>query len=230
MKPIKRSMSQRGSALILFTLMLPTLLIPLVGLGIDATMCYIVQARLGEAVDGAALGAGRLLGTSVDPAEIAGEFLNANFRTDGTAGFWGANTMTKTITYTPGITKTVAVDAQVRVPLLFARIFGQTYAIVSAAGTAQRTDTRVILVLDRSLSLSSTMVTNIKSYATTFTQSFTEGTDELGLVVLGGSSVVGYPTGRPWTSTISASGGPDTSFNDGTTNSMVTQISYIQGA
>ena len=66
----------------LFTLLMPTILIPLVGLGIDATMCYIVQAKLGSAVDGAALGAGRLLGTLVLPAEIANEFLSANFRAE----------------------------------------------------------------------------------------------------------------------------------------------------
>ena len=136
-----------GSALILFTLMLPSLLIPLAGLGVDATMCYIVQAKLGSAVDGAALGAGRLLGTSADPAQIAGAILDANFRADGTAGFWGANTLNQTVTYTPGITKTIAVDANVRVPLLFARVFGQSYAIVSAAGTAQRTDSRVVMVI-----------------------------------------------------------------------------------
>src|SRR5262249_46462840 len=57
------------------------------------------------------------------------------------------------------------------------------------------------------------------------------GTDELGLVVLGGSSVVGYPAARPWTTTISSTnGGPNTTFNDGTSNDMVHQISFIQGA
>src|ERR1035437_9598543 len=61
---------KRGSTLVLFTLMLPTLLIPLMGLGIDATMLYIVQAKLSAATDGAALGAGRLLGTLAKPADI----------------------------------------------------------------------------------------------------------------------------------------------------------------
>ena len=41
-------------------------------------MLYIVQAKLSAAVDGAALGAGRLLGTQANPQEIAGEFLRAN--------------------------------------------------------------------------------------------------------------------------------------------------------
>ena len=228
--------SRNGSTLILFTLLLPTLLIPLAGLGIDATMCYIVQAKLGSAVDGAALGAGRLLGSSADPAEIAGEFLTANFRTDGTAGFWGANTLNKTITYTPGITKTIAVDANVRVPLLFARVFGQSYAVVSAAGTAQRTDSRVVLVIDRSGSMNTDdgtgtgtkVIQDVVNYAAAFTQRFTEGTDELGLVVFDQTGVVGYPTGT-WSSAISSlsTGGPNTTFYDGTTNDMVHQINRI---
>jgi len=225
---------RRGSILILFTLLLPTLLVPLAGLGVDATMCYIVQAKLGSAVDGSALGAGRLLGTSADPAEIAGEFLTANFRADGTKGFWNANTLNKTITYTPGITKTISVDANVRVPLLFARIFGQPYAVVAAAGTAQRTDSRVMMVIDRSGSMNasdgngSTVIADVISYAAGFTQRFTEGTDELGLVVFDETGVVGYPTGT-WSSTISgtSTGGPNTTFNDGSATDMVNQINAI---
>src|SRR3954470_13204483 len=93
---------RRGRAPGLFPLMVPTLIIPLVGLGIDATMLYIVQAKLSAAVDGAALGAGRLLGTQADPAELAGEFLRANFRTDNTAGFWGARNLVPTVNVTLG--------------------------------------------------------------------------------------------------------------------------------
>src|SRR6476646_2559514 len=122
---------QRGNVMVFLAMMLPLVILPLVGLAIDGTVCYLVQAKLSAAVDGASLGAGRLLGTNADPVEIAGEFLNANFRT-GVNGFWGANTLVKTITYTPGTTKTIFVDANVRVPLLFLRIIGKNYAIVSA--------------------------------------------------------------------------------------------------
>ena len=48
---------RRGSAMMLFALMLPAALVPLVGLAIDASRLYIVQAKLSAAVDGAALGA-----------------------------------------------------------------------------------------------------------------------------------------------------------------------------
>ena len=45
---------RRGVAIILYTLLLPTILM-LCGLGIDLSMLYVVQTRLSSAVDGAAL-------------------------------------------------------------------------------------------------------------------------------------------------------------------------------
>lgn len=226
---------KRGSTLVLFTLMMPTLLIPLVGLGIDATMLYIVQAKLSAATDGAALGAGRLLGTLADPAEIAGEFLAVNFPTNNTAGFWGAAELHPIITYNAGITKTITVNATASVPLLFSRIFGRPSSVVSSVSVATRSDSRVVFVLDRSGSMNrsdgagSTVIEDAKTYSSGFVQKFTEGTDEVGLVVFDGSAVVGYPTGA-WTPTISmaSTGGPNKIFNDGTANDLPHQIAAVR--
>ncbi len=227
--------SQRGTTLVLFTIMLPFVIIPLVGLGIDATMLYIVQAKLSSAVDGAVLGAGRLLGTPANPGEIAGEFLNANFRTDGTAGFWRATNLVPTTSVTIGTTDTIQLNATAQVPLLFGRIFGYNFGNVAAAATATKKDSRLELVIDRSGSMNtsdgdgSTVIKDLVQYAQGFTQKFTEGTDELGLVVFDGSAVVGYPTTRPWdpTTTSTSTGGPNTTFNDGTTYDMVNQIGAV---
>src|SRR5215469_13769647 len=87
---------QRGNILIATMIALPVFIAPLVGLGVDATLCYIVQTELSAAVDGAALGAGRLLSTNANPTDIATEYLNANFRV-GQPGFWGAYNMTPNI-------------------------------------------------------------------------------------------------------------------------------------
>ena len=133
------SRRKRGNIMVLFALLVPTIMVPLVGLAIDGSITYVVQAKLSAAVDGAALGAGRLLGTAADPAEIAGEFLNANFQS-GVGGFWGATNLVKSISYTNGTTKTIAIDAHVNVPLLFLRVIGQKMATVSAAATATRRD------------------------------------------------------------------------------------------
>src|SRR5205807_4232204 len=142
--------ARRGSTLVLFTLMLPLLLIPIVGLAIDGTMLYIVQAKLSAACDGAALGAGRLLGTPANTAEIAGEFLTANFP----AGYWGSYNITPKIQVATTLsTHTITVSATVDVPLLFMRIYGHDHSPVAASAVATRRDTRVELVLDRSNSM-----------------------------------------------------------------------------
>src|SRR4051812_18881194 len=118
--PCSKKRGRRGATLVLYTLMLPLVLIPMVGLAIDGTMLYIVQAKLSTAADGAALGAGRLLGTPANTAEIAGEFLNANFP----PGYWGSYNLVPSIQATTSFsTHTISVSAKVDVPLLFMRIF-----------------------------------------------------------------------------------------------------------
>lgn len=221
-----------GNVLVLFTLSIP-LVVSLVGLAVDGTMCYIVQTELSAAVDGAALGAGRLLSTNANPSDIALEFLNANFRV-GTAGFWNSYNLTPNISVQTGTTKTVTVAATVNVPLLFMRIFHFSTATVNATATATRRDARVEFVIDRSGSMNTsdgvggTVIDDVIQYAQGFTQQFTNGYDELGLVVFDQSGVVGYPT-TPWPATTSptGSGGPDKNFNSGATTDMVHQIGAI---
>jgi Putative Flp pilus-assembly TadE/G-like/von Willebrand factor type A domain len=231
-----RRSRKSGSVMVLFTLMLPTLMLPLAGLAIDASVARLVQIRLQAAVDGAVLGAGRLLGTTAIPETLANEFLAANFRTDNIAGTWNAHDLQSNVVYTPGITKRIDVNATAKVPLLFLRILGFTDATVGAAGTATRSDSRVVWVIDRSGSMtaddktgtSTTVITDAKNYTTSLVKRFIEGTDELGLVVFDGSAVVGYPTGT-WTSAISlaSTGGPNKTFWDGSATDMVHQIAAI---
>lgn len=192
----------------LFTLLLPVVILPMVGLAIDVTMLYIVQAKLSAACDGAALGAGRLLGTSANTAEIAGEFLAANFP----SGYWGSDRVIPAITATTTLsTHTITVSASTNVPLLFLRVLGQNYSQVTASAQATRRDTRVELVLDRSHSMVNEM-SALKTTATNFVNMFDTGVDELGLVVFGGSAFVAYPTTRPYS--LTAGTGPNVHYAD----------------
>jgi hypothetical protein len=118
------------------------------------------------------------------------------------------------------------------------RLLGQGgTASLAAAATAIRRDSRVVMVIDRSGSMTSsdghgsTVIKDLISYAQGFAEKFTEGTDELGLVVYDGSAVVGYPTIRPWdsTTTSTSTGGPDTSFYSGANTDMIHQIAAIKG-
>ncbi|MBZ5580072.1 MAG: VWA domain-containing protein [Acidobacteriia bacterium] len=208
---------------------LPLVFIPLVGLAIDGTRLYIVQAKLSAAVDGAALGAGRLLATSANTSEIAGEFLSVNFP----AGYWGTTDLTPTINVTNSFgTHTINVAATVKTPLLFMRIFGQQNAIVASNAVATRRNTRVELILDQSGSMSSTMASMLGG-AKQFTGMFTPGTDELGLVAFAGSAIVAYPPYQNTTTwdpspTSSTQFGPDSSFaTTSTAGPMFTELNLM---
>jgi Flp pilus assembly protein TadG len=213
---------RRGSIMVMFTLMLPVLMM-MVGLAIDRTMLFIVEAKLDASVDAAALGAGRLLGTTANTPEIAGEFLAANFP----ASYWGSYAFTPTITSTDVLSlHTIMVGASVKVPLLFMRMFGPGYNLVTSYAQATRRDSRIVMVLDRSGSMAA-QISNLKNAATQFTTLFT-GADELGLVVLGSSSIVAYPTARPYNTSPTSAGGPDNQYaTEQTGGDMVDMIAAI---
>ena len=226
MRASSRHSRERGSVMIMFTLMLP-IVIMLVGLAVDRTMLFIVEAKLSAAVDGAALGAGRLLGTPANTTEIAQEFLNANFP----SGYWGAYNVTPTITATTNIAlHTITVTATATVPLLFLRVFNQPTATVGATAQATRRDSRIVMVLDRSGSMAGAPLTSMVSGATSFVNTFSPPGDELGLVVFGSTGVVGYPpTPRPYTSATNGGGGPDGSFKASgvTGGNMLDQLNVL---
>jgi Flp pilus assembly protein TadG len=210
--------------MIMFTLSLPAML-GLIGMAVDGTIMYIVQAKLSAAVDGAALGAGRLLGTNANTTEIAGEFLKANFcgyecsTPTGSTGVWGSYNLTPTISFTNNLgTYTIAINATVQVPLLFLRalpkLIPQTSQTVAASATATRRAVRTIMVLDRSGSMAGTPFSWMQSGAESFAANFLPGTDEVGLVMLEASAIVAYPTTYPLVyPPVMTTGGPDTNFN-----------------
>ena len=224
---------EKGATMMLLMLGLPLVFLPLVGLAIDGTRLFIVQAKLSAAVDGAALGAGRLLGTAANTSEIANEFLNVNFPT----GYWGTSNLSPSISYTNNLgTNTISVSATVQSPLLFMRIFGYPYSTVASAAVATRKNTRVVLVLDHSGSMNcggacpSTM-SSMLAGATQFTGMFTPNYDELGLVGFSGSAIVAYPIytqpydPNPFSATQQ---GPDKNFaTTPTTGPMFNQINAM---
>jgi len=99
--PNRRRRRQSGNIMIMFIMMLPFVLIPLVGLAIDATMLYSVKLKLQTAVDGGALAAVYALSAGQnDTAQktaayfAADQFIRANIQagisTGSTGGYWGA--------------------------------------------------------------------------------------------------------------------------------------------
>ena len=238
---------QAGSILVLFSLMLPFLLVPLVGLAIDATMLYSVKAKLQSAVDGGAIAAAQSLKSGINfttqkvtAEKTADQFIRANIivRSAGVNGYWGAyNLNDTTCGSNPCIVaaednankrRTVSVTASVQVPLLFMRVLGFSSGTITARGTASRRDVVMVLVLDRSSSMTP-VIAELKNGAAYFVNQFQSGRDRLGLVVFGGSAIVAYPQ-SDWTN---APVGPDMAFKDADTAAapnMLTAISLIQKA
>jgi len=178
MRPMNASKRSRGGqAIVMFTLLTASVLVPMTGLAIDAARGYLVRLKLSSAVDGGAIAAGRLIGTGSTPAKqlanaeaTAQQFVNANFP----AQFFGASleTGSPSVCVDPGTdnsnpcnipgagttvitykVKTVTVGATATMPTMFMRILGMPSVTVSAFGLAQRRDVRVVVAVDRSSSM-----------------------------------------------------------------------------
>jgi len=179
---------ERGMALVYATMTL-AFLIPFVGLAIDSGIAFVIKTRLSIAVDSACLAAARSLSRGLDLASqeasaraTALRYFYANFPT----GDWrttGADPVV-VIQETGTRMRTVTVNAVRRAPLYFLPILGEHYADVGVVGQANRRDSNVILVLDRSKSMSDrASVAPMKSAAISFAQQFANGKDRMGLVV-----------------------------------------------
>jgi len=196
---------RKGVAIILATLTL-LVTVPVVGLAIDLTMMYFIQIKLSAAVDSSVLAAARALGQGATPAlqkanaqAAATRFFNANFPN----GFWRTynkvyNPPTVDDTSSPNY-RSVAASASVQAPLYFMRILGQTYSTVSVSAKSSRRDAVVMLVLDRSSSMTyafqgTTACAVMKTDATAFVGNFAQGRDSVGLVVFGASTYYVAPS------------------------------------
>ena len=238
--------------MVMFTLLMPFVLVPMVGLAIDATMLFSVKAKLQAAVDGGALAAAQSLSSgltftaqSAAATKTADEFIKANFvsngSTPGPGGYWasynlndqtcdangnptpsGTNACIVAAQDTANKRTTVTIAASVTVPLIFMRILGFSNGTVTSKAQAARRDVVMVLVLDRSSSMTPTIAA-LQAGATLFTNGFQSTRDRLGLVVFGGSAIVAYPPGD-WNNTSPT--GPDTSFMTASPN-MVTLIDDI---
>jgi len=248
---------QSGSVLVTFTLTLPFLLVPLVGLAIDGTMLFSVKAKLQTAVDGGAIAAAQSLNSGMTFAvqQVAAEttakqFVAANMNITAAQpkGYWGSTNLNDTTCDNKGtpsaagtnkcviaaqddtnMRRTVQISASVDVPLLFMRVLGFSNAKIAASGQAARRDVVLVLVIDRSSSMSD-KIQAVKDGATYFTKQFQAGRDRLGLVVFGGSALVAYPPGD-WNKATANFTGPNTDFmktpDSSAVPNMLTSISNI---
>ena len=223
MKRHKNRNSQKGIALMLNALML-VFTVAVIGLAVDASVAFLVKAKLGSAVDAAALAAGRSvnLANSVSTATtqattMATNFFNANFP----SGYFGASTPTVSPTFTQetdgngnvnGVLD-IKVTASVQIPTYFMRIFNISSITVAATGTASRRGMVMMLVLDKSSSMGSGAGSSceaMKSAAENFLTYFSPY-DYLGMISFNSTASLDYA--------------PSQSYGNGSLNTAIASIS-----
>jgi len=195
-----RRRNQRGVVTLLYTLMMLFIIIPMVGLAIDAGIVYTIKGKLQSAVDGASLSAARSLNLNTSVTQQSGpattfatSVVHANFPT----GWMSVNPV-------PDPSVTLATNAQdatiplgevqvtvsetIAAPTWFMRILGFNSVSMTANGVAIRRNVNVMLVIDRSQSLQDEgNCGTLKTDAQAFVNSFVETQDQLGMVTFGTS-------------------------------------------
>jgi len=191
--------NEKGFALFYMAVFLTVLLI-FVGLAVDTGRAYVVQAQLSKAVDGAALGAARML-NSGNPQQEAANIYRANFPSGwmGTTSSTSpseAGFFTMTTDTTTGVNR-VNVRATAIVPTTFMRLANFQELRVNAQGEATRRMVDLSLVMDVSSSIGWRWQ-YVRDAARTFVDAFDARSDRVGLVFFGnGARVVdAMPAGR----------------------------------
>jgi hypothetical protein len=181
-----------GFVLLIYTLMMLFIIVPMLGLAIDAGIMYFIKSKLQTAVDGAALGAARSLSRGQDlnsqktsAEDTAKRYYHANFPT----GWMGVSTVgdpTVTWPVAPPATAIINIQSDVDAPTWFMRIIGVSSLHFTSIGQATRRNVNIMLVIDRSGSLqTSGSCGDLSTDSTLFVQSFSNNRDRMGLLTFG---------------------------------------------
>lgn len=184
--------SEKGFALVYVAVTLVVLLL-FTGLAVDSGRAYIVKAQLTKAVDGAALGAARML-NSGNPKDEATKIFKQNFAAgymatpageDPTAAsnFFQLQTINAT-----GV-NVVTVTASVTMPTTFMKLANLNQVTVSSSGQATRRMVDISLVLDVSSSIGSRWIA-VRDAARMFVDTFDANSDRMALVTFGNGARV----------------------------------------
>jgi Flp pilus assembly protein TadG len=196
---------ERGASLIVFTLLVAFVIVPIMGLGIDAATQYWVKAKLSAAVDSAALSAARSLNVgstiasqTANAQAVGRQYFAANFPpgTLGTTVFGGAqvsNSVSINVTTASNLI-TVSASAEVYAPLYFMKLLHFSSGTIVATSQTTRRNANILLVLDRSGSMNNAsnscaaLVASVQS----FTNQFIDGRDQIGMITFSTSANVDY--------------------------------------
>jgi hypothetical protein len=183
---------ERGFVTLIWSCMMLFIIMPAVGLAIDAGVMYVIKSKLQTATDGAALGAARSLSRGQDipsqqtaATDTAERYFHANFPNHW-MGVTPVNDPTVTWPSAPPATAIINVQGDVDAPTWFMRIIGVNSLHFTVVGQATRRNVNLMLVVDRSTSLHDTgSCPALSSDSQLFVQSFSNNRDRMGLVTFG---------------------------------------------
>jgi Flp pilus assembly protein TadG len=189
MRVSSRKRAQSGGIAVLLTSVMIVGAMMCIGLAIDVGMMYAVKTKLSAAADAAALAGTRALGRAGSGGPTGQAAAQTYFNANMPAGYMLATNISATVTgpVASGSVQTMKVDAQADLPLMFTRFIQNTQTI-KATASASRQDVNLVMVLDRSGSMSTSgSCAPMVSAAQDFTKQFVDGRDYLGLIAFGGS-------------------------------------------
>ena len=191
-----RGRARRGFVLLTTSAMVLLVLLPAIGLAIDAGMVFLVQGVLSAASDAASLAGARALARGTDDTaqranaeSTAGTYFHANFPSGylGTTNLVVTNVAATDSTFMRSITTTATVD----LPFIFMRALGKDHITLQTSAKATRRDVNIMIVMDRSGSLTvSGACAPLKAAAVNFVDKFAESRDNVGLLTFATSSKV----------------------------------------
>lgn len=196
MRVKRHEKTQAGTVLIAFALLLMVLL-GFVALSMEAGRWFVVRAELSKTVDAAALAAAKNISNpNVSPRTLAAEFCSENFA-GGYLGTPASGTGSPSFNIQMIGGDKVQVDGRVSATAILARLFGVDLVPIVSSGVAQKRDVEIMMVLDRSGSMSGTPIADLKRAARSFVDFFTDtqAQDRMGLISFATSVTVNQPLG-----------------------------------
>jgi len=172
--------NQRGAVLVVFVLLLIVLL-GFTALAWEAGKWYLVKAETSKAVDAASLaGAKNISNPYVNLETLTKEFAEENF----CEGYLGTTSREFEFDGSRKYEGKIKVTGSSATPALLARLFGINTVSVGSYGVAAKKEVEIMLVLDRSGSMSGTPLRDLKTAAINFVNFFkdTQDKDKMGLI------------------------------------------------
>ena len=196
-----RNQTTRGQIILLFALFIGFLL-GFAALAFDMAYAMVVRAQLVTALDASTLAAIRY---AADGPSSMNEAAQRTFSANLPAGrLLVANPTLSFPTVTPDNgTTLVTFTGSAEIPTFFARWFGTDGMTINAQTTAARRDRNIVLVLDYSGSVQP-VFGDIKTAAKAFINTFSDTTDQVGLVAFSTAGRIEYPLQRPFKSDLNA--------------------------